>query len=101
MSLTAELVDEEVGEPACPSCAFTFAVLFYLSEGEAEACMDPELPGDGDTWMLGYDAGEGALVREYAGTGIWIPWFAAELDGDTLTFDWSATVGVQLPEEDE
>jgi len=98
-SLTGELVDEETGG-ACASCAFTFAVQFYLSEGEAGACSDPELPADGDTWLLGFDEADGVLTREYDGTGIWIPWFAAELDGDTLSFDWSASVGVLVEEEE-
>lgn len=95
-SLTGELLDEG----GCEGCEFTFEVEFYLVEGESGDCYDPELPASGDRWMLGYDPSEGVLLREYQGTGVWIPWYRAELSGDTLSFSWSATVGVAVEEEE-
>lgn len=98
-ALSWSLTGELLGEGGCAGCLFTFDVSFYLSDGVAEDCYDPELPQSGERWLLGYDEAAGALLREYEGTGVWIPWYSASLSGDTLSFSWSATVGITADEE--
>jgi hypothetical protein len=95
-SMTGALAEEG----GCEGCGFTFDVEFYLSGGEPEPCYDPELPEAGEVWRLGFHEGDGVLLRDYGGTGVWIPWFEAALNEDTLSFSWTAEVGVSVDEDE-
>ena len=119
-ALTAlEILDDDALKPACEltygltgvsvddgcdGCDFTFEVSFYLIEGDPSMCSDPEIPADGDRWVLGFAPtgdGAGVLSRDYAGVGVWIPWYEAALKGDALTFQWTATVGIERADEED
>ena len=74
------------------------------SSGDPTACHDPDLPEDGATWDLGFQADAVAsddwLVRDRVGVA-WLPWYPALRAGDTVSFDWTAQLGIAVEEEEE
>ena len=64
-------------------------------------CMSPELPGDGDRWLMGWSEDEETIYMEYFGSGIWLPWYSGELEFDQLTFSWIDEFGFVVPPEEE
>jgi hypothetical protein len=88
---------EDVG---CPSCSFTFYVEFHVVEGDPSLCQDPELPQDKEVRTLGFDEASSTIQYDYFGSGFWLPWYSGSLKGNTLTFDWSAKVGISMEMEE-
>lgn len=102
--LACDLVFALVGaaaESSCDGCAFAFDITFTLVEGNPSECHDPDLPEDGDPLRFGYSAAQQAIVRDYGHIGLWLPWYPADRVGDRVDYDWEATVGVAIEEEDE
>ncbi len=90
----------DVVEPGCAGCLVTLAVTHTLVEGDVSGCRAPDVPADGSVWVLGYHPGSAAILLDYGGTGVWLPWYAADHDGDVVTMTWTTTAGVVVPEED-
>lgn len=90
----------EDGTESCASCTFTFQVEFNVVDGDPSLCRDPELPKDKDIRVLGFDETSNTIQYDYYGSGFWLPWYNASLTGNTLTFDWSARVGLSVEMED-
>lgn len=97
--LTWSLIGD-VAEVACDDCLFAFDVEFFLVEGDASTCRDPDMPEEGEVRRYGYDT-DGVIWHDYGGSGVWLPWFVAERNGDTITFSWLLTLGVGLEEEED
>lgn len=88
-------------ETSCDGCSFAFEVTFAVVEGEVGPCRDPELPEDGETHRFGFRASDDTIVLDYGDIGLWLPWYPAEKVIDQVTFDWRATLGVSIEEEEE
>lgn len=88
-------------ETSCDGCTAAFDVTFALTEGDPSLCRDPELPADGDVRRFGWLPTEDVIVHDYGDIGLWLPWYPGEQLGDRITFDWTATVGVSIEEEEE
>ena len=100
---------------ACPSCETTYLVEFYLTaegplEDEAEDglevrgladCFSPDLPADLERRAMGWSPSDQTIYLDYFDTGIWLPWYEASEDRDTLVIDHIETFGFNMPEEDE
>ena len=126
-AMTGERVEDERADN-CASCDFVFEVEFYLNidggdrpvDGAdpidtggtydardlvevhgREDCRSPELPADGERWLMGYVDGESEIYMEYFGTGIWLPWYAGELAFDVIEFAWVEEFGFVVPPDDE
>lgn len=98
---TFALTGEEAEPAGCDTCDAAFSILFYLSDGDPDACMDPDIPLDGETRIYGWSAVDETIYFNYYGSGVWVPWYEATLDEDTLTVAWTADLGVVVEEEDE
>lgn len=101
-ALTGEAPDAEgAGAPlGCDTCDDVFVVSFYLSAGDPGACTDPDLPMDREVRAFGWSSVDGTIYLDYAGTGVWLPWYEGEVDEDTITFSWTTELAVFVPEED-
>lgn len=126
-SMTGEVVEDERAS-SCATCDFVFEIQFYVNqdggfkpEEGAEPidtggnydeddvietngigdCMSPDLPGDGDRWLMGWAEDEETLYMEYFGSGIWLPWYSGELEFDRLSFSWVDEFGFVVPPEEE
>ena len=98
----------------CADCTASFDVLHYLSEdgdtipGEGgdddieiaglDGCLAPDLPDHQDTWALGLASDS---ITRRLGQGTWLDWYEAERIGATVSFSWTATVGVEGDEDEE
>lgn len=100
-SLTYALTGEGVEAPGCETCDVAFLVSFYVSEGDPESCSDPDLPLQDEERTFGWSEVDSTIYLDYAGTGVWIPWYEGEIDEDTLTFTYSAELAKVVEEEDE
>ena len=98
-ALTGEAPDGEA--LGCDTCDDVFVVSFYLSSGDPDLCSDPDLPLDGDERGFGWSEVDSTIYLDYAGTGVWLPWYEGEVDEDTITFSWSSELAVFVPEEDD
>lgn len=114
--LTGELVQEEADR--CAECDYTFSVLFTLIDegdpnpdpeteeknpdiGGLAACASPDVPEDGETRVFGFDSTQESFLFNYFGSGIWIPWYDAQLLNDELYLVWTETTGFTGVEEEE
>lgn len=95
------LTGEALEEAACDGCEVAFAVSFYLTDGDPGACRDPDTPQHGDLHTFGLAPTEELIYLDYHGSGIWIPWYAAEIDEDDVAFAWTTTLAVKIEEEEE
>lgn len=98
-ALTGEAPEGEAS--GCDTCDDVFVVSFYLSSGDPSTCSDPDMPADGDVRAYGYSEVDSTIYLDYAGTGVWLPWYEAEVDEDTISFSWSTDLAVFVPEEDD
>ena len=78
----------------CDGCEQAFDVRYYLTDGDPSACQDPDVPGDDETRTLGWASLEDTVYDDVEGTGVWVPWYDATLEADTLTLSWSVERGV-------
>lgn len=95
------LTGEALEEAGCDGCEVAFAVSFYLNEGDPGACRDPDTPQHGDLHTFGLAPTEDLIYLDYHGSGIWIPWYAAEIDEDDVAYAWLTTLAVAIEEEEE
>ena len=102
-ALTGEAPEAEGGSGAvlgCDTCDDVFLISYYLSAGDPDACTDPDLPMDGDVRAFGWSSVDSTIYLDYAGTGVWLPWYEGEVDEDTITFSWTTELAVFVPEEE-
>ncbi len=88
----------------CPSCDHVWDVQFTLSPDsltDTDACNDPDLPQDGETWRLGYASGTNTIWFNFYGTGVWVAWWGALQNGDTVVYEWSRELAIDIPEPEE
>lgn len=94
----------EVSLAPCTDCDGIWRVTFTYdpeSISGPEGCRDPELPTDGETWVMAYDPVQGDILFDYYGSGVWIPWWPAAESGDRVDFGWTGTVAIAIEEDDE
>ncbi len=100
-----------VSDQPCDDCAVVFEVTHTLAqdgdvtkEGDEipglDACMAPDLPLDGEAWILGL-SNDGATIYKRASLSGWVPWFEADQRLDDVEFSWTGTVGIELEDEDD
>ncbi len=112
----------------CDTCDIAFEIEFYLVEDGAllplpgaepidtggtydeddvievnglDECRSPDLPADGERWIMGWSELEETLYLNYYGSDIWLPWYEGALDRDTLSYAWIESFGFVVPEEEE
>ncbi len=95
-SLSGQAVDPHT----CADCDFVFDVEFFVVLGSPAGCHDPDTPQDGDVWQMGFDSGSGTIYRNYFGTDVWLPWYDASQMGADVMFDWTATLAIEVEEEE-
>lgn len=99
-SMSCDVTYRLTGTPAathsCSSCDPVFDVLYELQSGDPGGCREPDLPPDGHTARMGFDAAAGAILLDYLDLGLWIPWYEAAQTGDDIAFEWVRTVGVYV-----
>jgi len=98
---TYSLTGQAPEDHSCQSCDFVFDIEFFVSEGDAGACREPDTPQHQVVWRMGYDSGQQKILHDYGGTGVWVPWMDAELQGTDLTFEFVKEVAIQVEEEDD
>ena len=93
------LTGSEVGNTTCPSCDPVFEVEHFVTSGDPGACHDVDAPQAGEIWQLGYDDGAGKILLNYHGTDVWLPWYDATESAGVVTFDWSATLAIEVQDQ--
>jgi hypothetical protein len=93
------LTGQSPDEHSCQSCDFVFDIEFFVNEGDATACREPDTPQHQVVWRMGYDSGQEKILYNYGGTGVWVPWMDAQLSGNDLTFSFQTQVAIQVDEE--
>lgn len=92
------------GPTGCPSCDHVWDVQFTQTPdsltGDA-GCHDPDRPRDGDTWRLGYSAASATIYFNFYGSGVWIPWWGAVSSGDSVVFEWTRELAIDLMEDED
>lgn len=88
-------------EHTCSGCDAAWEITFTVLSGTPEMCKDPELMGDGSTRFMAFDPSENAVMMNFGGVGIWLPWYQAAKHDDRVDYTWMATVGVSVEEEDD
>lgn len=99
--VTFSIAGERQYEHNCGTCNFVFDVTFTVTEGDPNACNDRDLPRDGTEWRLGFSAADGAILNDFAFSGTWIPWYAAETDGDRINYSYQRQLGFYVEEEED
>jgi hypothetical protein len=84
---------------SCTTCDFVFDIEFFVSDGDASACREPDTPQHQVVWRMGYDGDQDKILHDYGGTGVWVPWMDANLSGSDLTFSFDKVVAIQVEEE--
>lgn len=97
-NVTYSLTGSPVGSHTCADCDFVFDVEYYVTAGDPSTCHDPDAPPHGVVWQLGYVAATNKLMLNYYGTDVWLPWYDATKAGVDVTFDWSTTFAIELPD---
>ncbi|RME25006.1 MAG: hypothetical protein D6798_09915 [Deltaproteobacteria bacterium] len=93
----------------CGECQVAFTVTHYLSEDGGvtddgdeipglSACMAPDLPAPDARWTLGLSTDDAVIYRR-TGVGGWVPWFDSSRRLDEVTYAWTGTVAIELPDE--
>ncbi len=101
--LDCDLLYALAGVPSdqtCSGCEVVFDVQFSLTSGMRDQCHDPFLPQTGDTWTLGFNPTTGQVLRNVGDSGTWLPWYNATLEDDALTYEWQATMGISIEDEE-
>lgn len=86
--------DETTG---CP-CDFVFDVEFSVVKGTPGPCGIPEVPTGGEVRRMGYSSADQTIFVNYKGSGVYLPWYPATQTGDTVEFEWTASVGFVVEE---
>ncbi|MEQ1505508.1 MAG: hypothetical protein ABMB14_24965 [Myxococcota bacterium] len=95
-NVTYSLTGSAVNNHTCNGCEFVFDVEYYVTNGDPSGCHDPDTPPDGVHWQLGFDQGEDAVVLNYYGTDVWLPWYDAVKNGSTVDLEWIATLAIEI-----
>jgi len=88
----------------CPSCGHVWDIQFTVdadSITDTSLCNDPDLPQDGDTWRMGYAGAAGTIHFNFYGSGVWVPWWGAAQSGDTVIFEWTRELAIDIPAPEE
>jgi hypothetical protein len=86
--------------PPCSGCDAPWEITFTVVSGTPAKCHDPELPADGTTRVMAWHPSGHEVEMDFGNIGLWLPWYTATKTADTVTFDWTATVGVSIPDMD-
>jgi hypothetical protein len=84
----------------CPGCDAVFDVTWSVVDGDPGACNDPDIPQDGDVWRIGWTAAAGTVTYDYAGTGVWVDWFTATQQGDSLKVLFDTTKAIAVDDDE-
>lgn len=84
----------------CADCDVLFEITFTLSRGDPSTCRLPDLPTDGEVRRMGFSSARSAILLDYRDSGIFLPWYPAQLEDDVLNVEWEARLGLLLEEED-
>lgn len=95
------LTGEEAPREGCDTCEVAFLVSFYVNEGDPAACADPDLPRSDEERVYGWSEVDSTIYLDYAGTGLWIPWYEGAADEDTITFSWTGELGKAVEEDED
>ena len=93
-------------EPAqanCNGCSQTWTITYTVVTGNPGDCHDPELPEDQGVRRMGYHDADHTILNDFGFLGLYLPWYDASLSTiwtDKVQFDWQATEGVFVEEED-
>lgn len=94
--VTYSLTGDPVETHTCADCDFVFNVEYYVTEGDPNACHDPDAPPSGAIWQLGFSSATGKLLLNYYGTDVWLPWYDATKTGADIAFQWVANLAIEL-----
>lgn len=92
------------GNGGCADCGPAWRVTFTLDPESVtglEGCRDPELPNDGDTWLLSNNPVEGMIYFNYFGSGVWLPWWPAAESSERIDYGWIGELAVDPGGEDD
>lgn len=92
------------GSNNCPGCGSIWDIQFTLSPDSVtgiDNCNDPDLPRDGDTWRMGFSGGDSTIYFNFYGTGIYVPWWGAVQIGNTVVFEWSRELAIDVPDPED
>lgn len=90
------LTGDETQSHTCADCDFVFDVEHYVTAGDPSACNDPDAPLSGSVWQLGFDQATATIYFNYHGTDVWLPWYDATRASDVVTFQWEATLAIEV-----
>lgn len=90
------LTGTEVANHTCPTCSFVMDVEHYVTSGDPTGCHDPDVPFTGTVWQLGLDEGAGKILLNYYGTDVWLDWYDATRAGASVSFQWEATLAIEI-----
>lgn len=91
------LTGERVDNATCPTCTDVFNIQHVVTNGASPAsCREPDAPADGVVWQLGYDRDAERIFHNYYGTDVWVPWFTTTGNGNTIDFEWEATLAIEV-----
>ena len=95
------LTGERVEGSTCSTCTDVFDVQHVVVSGSPANCREPDTPTDGVTWQLGHDADANRILHNYYGTDVWVGWFDTMVNGNTIDFEWEATLAIELEDTAE
>jgi hypothetical protein len=84
---------------SCPDCDVVFNIDWTYVEGDATPCRDPDMPADGADWRIGYVSATDTIKFDYYHSGVWVDWYEAQQQGDTLHVTYDTTKSVTVEEE--
>lgn len=87
-------------EQSCAECLFVLDVEFNVVSGNPMDCLDPDLPADLDVWTMGFVEDSNEILFDFYGSGIWLPWYTATIEGDKVVLDYTNRRGLSLEEEE-
>jgi hypothetical protein len=90
------LTGNAAGSSSCPSCDFVYDIEHFVSSGDPTGCHDVDAPQSGEIWQMGFDGGANKILLNYHGTDVWLEWYDATQAGYIVTFDWSATLAIEV-----
>lgn len=79
-------------DAGCPDCAGAWRLSFTLESGDPDACVDGDLPADGDLRTFGWAPDQGLVYLDHLDLGAWVAWFDGSADGDLLTVSYEAVL---------
>lgn len=87
-------------EGACSGCLITLDVLHRLTESTGQ-CVGADTPQGQEVRKEGFLEADRAILLDYEGSGVWLPWYDATRAADVITLQWTRDFGYFPPDEDE